>query len=388
MDRVPKPYTFDRVVRIVITLMVIGACLFIINYLREVLIPFVVALILAYIMNPIVNFIQKLVKKRVFAVIISLILFFGFFTLLGFIFIPMIAAEVTKMGELLQQLVTKSDLQQQINNYLPENIASVVEEFIVSQDFSILIDLGKSNNAANFIGKNILPTVTNIFSGTISVVVWIFGLAIVMLYLIFLLLDYNNFVAEWKSLIPPKYKNVVLGVINDFEEAMNNYFRAQALISGIIGVLFAIGFSIIGLPLGIALGLLTGMLNMMPYLHSLSIVPAIFLALVKSLETGSNFWVMLLLVFIVFAVIQFILDGILVPKIMGNATGLNAAVILLSLSIWGKLMGMLGLLIALPLTYLILSYYRRFLAKGSLKMKGPQRHIQKDNNLKYRTFDN
>ena len=150
----------------------------------------------------------------------------------------------------------------------------------------------------------------------------------------------------------------------------NNYFRAQALIASIVGVLFAIGFSIIGLPLGILLGILIGFLNLIPYLQNIAILPAVFLALLKSLDTGQNFWVILGLVLLIFVVVQAIQDGFLVPKIMGNATGLNPAVILLSLSIWGKILGVLGLLIALPMTYLILSYYQRMISKA-YKMEGP-----------------
>jgi predicted PurR-regulated permease PerM len=78
------------------------------------------------------------------------------------------------------------------------------------------------------------------------------------------------------------------------------------------------------------------------------------------------------LVLLIFLIVQEIQDWILTPKIMGDATGLNPAIILLSLSLWGKMLGMLGLLIALPMTYLILSYYRRLIAK-SQKPEGPAR---------------
>jgi len=386
MENIEKPYTFDRVVRIIITLIVIGLMLLVLNYLREVLIPFVVALIFAYLMNPLVNFIQRFVKKRVIAVFSSLLLLMGVFTLLGVIMIPLIIKEVAHMSELIQDLVVKSDLQQQIQSYLPDNLSLAVHDFISNQDFQQLFNIENAGGISEFVIQKFLPTIGSIFSETLSFILGIFGLAIIILYLIFLLIDYNDVIAEWKSLIPPKYKNVILGVVHDFEEAMNNYFRAQALIASIVGVLFAIGFSIIGLPMGILLGLFTGVLNMMPYLHNLSLIPALFLAMMKSLETGSDMWIMFALVLVVFGVVQIIADVILVPKIMGNATGLNAAVILLSLSIWGKMLGMLGLLIALPMTYLLLSYYRRFLSKYQ-KVQGPERPAPESKKLKYRTVD-
>jgi predicted PurR-regulated permease PerM len=148
---------------------------------------------------------------------------------------------------------------------------------------------------------------------------------------------------------------------------MNNYFRGQLLIATLVGVLFAIGFTIINLPVAIGLGLFIGLLNIVPYLQIIGIVPTTILVLLKSAETGQNFWVILLSAFIVFCVVQSIQDLILTPKIMGKAMRLNPAVILLSLSIWGTLLGFIGLIIALPLTSLLLSYYKRYVVKeGSL----------------------
>ena len=69
--------------------------------------------------------------------------------------------------------------------------------------------------------------------------------------------------------------------------------------------------------------------------------------------------------------LQAIADAILVPRIMGKVTGLNPAMILLSLSVWGKLLGLLGLIIALPMTYLLMVYYRRFLAKQTAAADPP-----------------
>jgi predicted PurR-regulated permease PerM len=86
--------------------------------------------------------------------------------------------------------------------------------------------------------------------------------------------------------------------------------------------------------------------------------------LVKSLETGQNFWVILAMTLAVFAIVQLIQDSILTPKIMGDATGMSPVIILLSLSVWGKILGMLGLLLAIPLTNLILTYYNTFISRS------------------------
>ena len=142
---------------------------------------------------------------------------------------------------------------------------------------------------------------------------------------------------------------------------MNTYFRGQALVALCVGIVFSIGFLIIDFPMAIVLGLFIGALNMVPYLQIIGFLPTILLAILKAADTGQNFWIIIASALAVFAVVQIIQDTIIVPKIMGKITGLNPAIILLSLSVWGSLMGVLGMIIALPLTTLMLSYYQRFI---------------------------
>ncbi len=365
-----KEFTFDRVVRIIITLAIIVGIIFLLDYFSSVLIPFVIAVIIAYLMSPFVNFIQKFVKKRILAVIISLLLITGFFVGIGFIVFPMIGNEVSHASKLIEHLFSNKDWQAEIYKYLPDKWDQRVEKFLASGDIQQLLNEKQINELIDFSVRKVIPGIGSIVGYTIEIIIGVFGLLIIFLYLFFILLDFNDLVSQWKSLIPPKLKNTVLGVVYDFEKAMNKYFRAQSLIAAIVGVLFAIGFTIIGLPMGIVLGLFVGVLNLVPYLQNIALLPAVFLSMLKSLETGQNFWIVLGLVLLVFIVVQAIQDGILTPKIMGDATGLNPAVILLSLTLWGKMLGMLGLLIALPMTYLLLSYYQRIISK-SHKMEGP-----------------
>ena len=144
---------------------------------------------------------------------------------------------------------------------------------------------------------------------------------------------------------------------------MSDYFRGQSLVALCVGILFSIGFVIIDFPLAIGFGLFVGMLNIVPYLQTVALVPTVFLALVKAANTGGDFWWILGTAGIVFLVVQVIQESILIPRIMNKVMGLNPAVILLSLSIWGSLLGLVGMIIALPATSLLLSYYRRFLSK-------------------------
>jgi predicted PurR-regulated permease PerM len=190
-------------------------------------------------------------------------------------------------------------------------------------------------------------------------------LIIIFLYLVFILLDYEKIADGIKNIIPPKYRALGSEIFDDIQSGMNRYFRGQALIALIVGIMFSIGFSIIGLPMAIVFGLFVGLLNLVPYLQTIAVVPALLLVVLQSAQTGQSFLSAFLGLFIVFIIVQGTQDLILVPRIMGKVTGLHPAVILLSLSIWGSLMGMIGLIVALPLTTLIISYYKRFVLRES-----------------------
>ena len=141
---------------------------------------------------------------------------------------------------------------------------------------------------------------------------------------------------------------------------MSHYFRGQALVSLCVGVIFAVEFYIIDLPMAIAFGLFIGLLNMVPYLQLVSIPIAAFLCLVASVATGGSFWVLFAWTVGAYLLCQAIQDLVLMPHIMKQQMGLNPAIIFLSLSIWGYVLGFVGLIIALPLTTLIISYYSEY----------------------------
>lgn len=196
-----------------------------------------------------------------------------------------------------------------------------------------------------------------------SVLSSVLSMTMVVLYTLFILLDYEKICSGWPNLLPVNYRSFAVQLLNDVEEGMNKYFRGQALVALCVGILFSIGFIIIDFPMAVGLGLFIGLLNMVPYLQLVGFIPTILLAIVKAADTGENFWIVLFMALVVFAVVQLIQDTFLTPKIMGKVTGLNSAIILLSLSIWGSLLGVLGMIIALPMTTLLLTYYQRYIIR-------------------------
>lgn len=355
----PQKITFDWLIRFLFTVLIIFGLFWLITRLQSSLTPFAIACLVAYLINPLVVFFQKKcrIKNRILAICTSVVSISIILGLAGWMIIPMITDEMIKMGELLQKYIDGH----YVENMLPPQIETYLKSFVKKTELSSLLTADTLSTA----GEKIIPAIGQFFTGSVTVLMSFFSLIVIILYLFFILADYDKIMIGWKNWLPPSYKETVLELFDDLQEGMNNYFRAQALVAFIVGILFAIGFSIIGLPLGILLGLLIGALNMVPYLQLAGFLPAIFCALLRSLETGQNFWMVMLFVLIVFAVVQLIQEAILTPKIMGDVTGLNPAVIMLSLSIWGSLMGILGMLIALPVTTIILAYYKRLILKKS-----------------------
>ena len=350
-----KPFTFDRVVRILFSLALIGGIIYLISILHTVLLPFLIGWLMAYMVQPVVKFFQYKVglKNRILSIVAMLVSCALVITLLVLIVVPSIAQEADKTLILL----TSHEPGEGNIPFIPQSWITYIEENI---DIQQLMDLLSRDNIVNAL-KQMAPKMWTVLSNTFSVLFSITIIFVIFLYFIFILLDYEKIVRSWLRLIPRRYRPFIAELGNDVEQSMNRYFRGQSLIAFCVGVLLAIGFKIIDFPLAVTLGLFIGVLNLIPYLQTIGLVPMVLLSLLKSAETGENFWIIFGLSLLVLGIVQCIEDLYLTPRIMGKAMGLNPAIILLSLSVWGTLLGFIGLIIALPLTTLCLSYYKRFI---------------------------
>lgn len=349
-----KPFTFDRVVRIVFGLLIFFGIVYLITLLRNALLPFLIAWLFAYMVQPIVKFfeVRLRLKSRILAIMATLFSLGAVVAVLALTVFPSISEEAEKTLELLRDQGTgKGNIP-----FIPQAWLDYLENHL---DMVQLMDFLSKENFLKAL-RQIAPQLWMILSNTFSVIFSITIVFVIFLYFVFILLDYEKLSFFFRNMLPRRYQPFVNGLLDDVEISMNRYFRGQSLIALCVGILFAIGFKIIGLPLGIALGLFIGVLNLVPYLQTIGIIPMVLLSLLKSAETGENFWLIFGLSLLVLCIVQAIQDLYLTPKIMGKAMGLNPAIILLSLSVWGSLLGFIGLIIALPLTTLCLSYYKRF----------------------------
>ncbi len=353
-----RPYTFDRVVRLALAAGILWGIVTLLGYLSDVLAPFAVALVLAYLLNPLVNLLERRLKNRTLAVIAALVAVALAGAALFVLVVPMIVGEMTRMGRLLSDVMNNSDLARRAAERLPPDLWKAVKELAARADVRAWFAQNDVVGLLREAASRILPGVWGVISGTADVILGLAGAFVVGLYLVFLLIDYRA-VRHWRDYVPERYREAAVGFVTDFEAYMNRYFRAQALLAAAVGVVCAVGFSLIGLPLAILLGIFVGVLNMVPYLQLLSVPLAAMLGLVHCLETDMGFGMMLALIGLVYVAAQVVQDVILGPRIIGKAMGLSPVLMLLSLSVWGKLLGFLGLIIALPMTCLCLAWYRR-----------------------------
>lgn len=354
-NAVYTPITFDKFIRWTLVVLGVVVVFLIVNYLSAVLLPFFVAWLFAYLLYPIVKFVQyKLhVPTRPLSIIVTLIFVLAIIGGIVYLIIP-------PMIDQFDRFITV------LTHYLHEtthtnNISRVIKEWIISNQEQIQRFL-KSPDFTSAL-KTAMPKVFSLLGQTASIVISIIASCITLLYMFFILMDYEFLSENWIRVFPKKNRPFWHELANDVEGALNSYIRGQGTVAFIMAILFCIGFTIIGFPMAIGLGILIGILDLVPYLHTFALIPTAFLAGLKAADTGENFWIVFGSAVLVFIIVQIITDTIVTPKVMGKAMGLNPAILLLSLSVWGALLGFIGLIIALPLTTLIIAYWKRYVTK-------------------------
>jgi predicted PurR-regulated permease PerM len=362
-----KTITFDRFVRILGYCLIVVIVLLLLNYLSGVLLPFAVAWLLAYLLYPAVKFVQfKMhVPGRVLSIIVTLIAVIAVIAGVTWAIIPPMIEQFEKLGQLATDYIEKSanisSIPNAVKQWVQDNHDQIIS-FFQSRDFTEGL-------------QKAMPQVFSVLGQTASIIISIAASLITLLYMFFILMDYEYLTDAWIKIFPKKSRPFWRELATDAERELNHYIRGQGLVALIMGILFCIGFTIIGFPMAIGLGILIGIMDLVPYLHTFALIPTVFLALLKAADTGQNFWWILISALAVFAIVQVIIDMVVTPKVMGKAMGLNPAILLLSLSVWGALLGFIGLIIALPLTTLLMAYYQRYVTKEDVEEEATNEEI-------------
>ena len=358
MDFLKPVIDFDRFIRGLLFLAVITVLVLGLRWLSPVLIPFFAAWAIAWILAPVVNFFQNTcrLRSRVLSVLITLALLIGLASAVAWLIIPPLIDGVTQIKEALLSYLASGHIR---NIHLPEWLDHLMQQWLDQEKIQSML---RSDNLMKTI-RETLPHVWNMLVSTANLVMSLVGAAFGALYLFFLLLDYDYYTTAWINWLPRTQRNFFRRLSEDLGNNMRGYFRGQALVALSNCIMFTLGFWIIGLPMPLGMGLFVGLISFIPYVQVVGFAPAAVLALMEMSDTGRSFWGLMALVLLVYIVVQVLQDTVFTPRIMGKIMGLSSAMVLLSLSIWSYMAGIIGLIIALPLTTIILAYYKRYILK-------------------------
>ena len=326
----------------------------------------IIAIIFAYIIDPIVNFLERKGVKRQFGVIIVYISVFLIFAILIISVIPKTINEISNLLTSLPGMV--DTLTKNVNNFLteifakfnielPENFIDVYKESnpkvegdvetpqIVS---NILNSMTKTIN--DLVAKaqgSLMGSLSGLFSKVYGALTSAFRLVLIIIFSFYFSVDKEKFTLKVKKSIPNKYRDDLAFLANRIDVALQQFIRGRMLMAIFVGILTMIYLLILRVDFAIIIGLITCVADIIPYVGPLlGCVPAVLFALVDS--PAKAFWVIVL-----FLVVQWVENNILAPKLIGDSTGLNPLLILISIIIGGGIFGVWGMVISVPITSII-----------------------------------
>ncbi len=345
-------WTRDRIMQLLIGLAIATALVLLIRYLSDVLLPFFAACFIAYILQPIVEFNRRWTrsKGRVLASILTILEVSAILAAVIYLFLPTVLKELGQLSDIIKSVTSGT-------RKIPDSYVSAIN--FISRYFD-------PDNIQSILNANHLETLINkgssLLEESIGVILQTLGWLLTLIYVLFILIDYPQIAHGFKLIIPDRYRSKAMVVVRDVQSNMSHYFRGQGVVELCATVFYCNGFSIVGMPLAIPMGILVGILYMIPYFQYVTLIPVALICFIYSLGGETHFLSELGKCGLVYLISQSICDYIITPHIMGKEMGLNPAIILLSLSVWGSLLGIIGMIIALPVTAILMSYYERYIS--------------------------
>ena len=305
---------------------------------------FSVAFILAYFFDPIYEFLLKKKVPKILSILIIFSIIISLLIIIIFVVIPslinqltILYNEVPNLFEEYQALILS--LKPQLSNFInPENV-----EILIKENFSEL-------------QKNILGFSQNIIiylSGTVSSIT--FGIVIIPLILFYLLRDIIIFKENLYNFVSKKNKEEFKKIIEKIDSIISGFIRGRLVICTIVGVIIGVGLYFLNLKFAFIIGIISGVLNFIPYLGP---IVGLFLALIFAL--GQPWWILLLII-ILFVFANQVEAMYLNPTILGKELGLHPLTVIFSMLVCGQILGILGVLIAVPLVAILKVLFVKYL---------------------------
>ena len=251
-----RPITFDRVIRVLGSLAVIAVLVWLVNELKDVLLPFGLACLISYLLEPLVEWQQRVLKlkHRGLPVLLTLIEATLALGVLAYFFIPSALNEIDQVDELIKASADKG----RQSSLLPPELQEYLRNTLRSENLTQILAGSRL--------ETILNKGTTVLTATVDFLMHTLEWLLTFIYVIFIMLDYKRIMRGFKAMVPPSYRRTVYKVGDDIARNMNIYFRSQAVIAACAAVFYCIGFSIVGLPMAIIMGIVVGVLYMIPAL--------------------------------------------------------------------------------------------------------------------------
>ncbi|MET3543470.1 putative PurR-regulated permease PerM [Paenibacillus sp. VMFN-D1] len=310
------------------------------QFLKAILAPFVVAMIISYVLNPVVCMLAARKMPRGIAV---LLIYAVFLTCLAVILINLIPMLIEQMEELNEHLPEMTMHAQNIMNNLdnrgvPVGIKEGVDQWLLQWEDRL------AKGISNFMDH---------IGSTINIVLNIFIIPFLIFYI---LKDFDVFERAVVSLLPRTRRKASVRLLKEIDEALGNYVRGQFLVCLIVGILAYIGYMIVGMPYALLMASIVAVFNIVPYLGPfLGAAPAVVMASTIS-------WKMVLMVIIVNWLCQLLESNIVSPQVVGKKLHLHPMLIIFALLVGGEIAGVVGLILAVPLFAVLKVIIQHFFA--------------------------
>jgi predicted PurR-regulated permease PerM len=297
------------------------------EFLKVVLAPFLVAMIISYMLNPIVNLLHDRKVPRTAAVLIIYAVFISVCVVILMNFIPMFMNQVEELNEHMPELTIRAQ--------------SMVDHFNNNNVFPGSVRDG-INKSINGMEKQIEEKIAN-FLNNIGAVVNVLFIAMIVPFLAFYMMkDLDVFERAALQYVPRARRKHAVRLMKDIDAALGSYIRGQLIVSICIGILAYIGYLLIGMPYPLLMAAFVSLFDIIPYLGPFfGALPALLMATTIS-------WKMVILVIVVNLICQNLESNVISPQVVGKSMRMHPLTIILVLLVGGELAGIVGMILAVP----------------------------------------
>lgn len=309
--------------------------------LDAVLMPFIAGLILAYLADPLTNYFQRLGLKRVWAVSSVFLILLLVLAISLLILIPLVIQQIKQLGEMVPGVFDW------VENYL----APQVQEW-TGYDLRSELDNVQETLAENWrdAGSYLAQALGQIGRSGMAFATWVTYVALIPVVTFYLLLDWNRLLNNLIDLIPRHWVDDATRLAKRCDEVLAAFLRGQLLVMLCLGVIYAVGLTLMGLNFGLLIGVISGLVSIVPFL---GFIVGLSSALVVALFQFDSWWA-LVGVLGVFSLGQVIESVVLQPKLLGDKIGLHPVAVIFAVLAGGNLFGLTGVLLALPAASVIM----------------------------------